>query len=64
MNETKIRILEKALAIIQDDIDSDLYDWLLNWTDGRPGDTTDALSNLIYGLKEANRDYIPTLSLK
>lgn len=64
MDEDKVKKLEAALAIIQDEIDSDLYDWLLDWTDARPGDTEFFLSNLISGIKEANRDYTPTLSLK
>lgn len=55
MNETKIQILEKAMEIIEDDIDDELNDWLLNYSEGRPSDAVRALDKLVCGLKEHKR---------
>lgn len=60
MNETKLRIIQKALNIILDNIDDDLYDWLLDNTDARPGDTAYCLESLITGIAEASVHYEPT----
>lgn len=56
MEPAKIRILEKALSIINETINDDLYDWLLDYTNARPGDTAYFLGNLIKGLKQANKE--------
>jgi hypothetical protein len=56
MNETKIRILEKTIKIIEEVVDNDdMYDFLLDWTSGRPMDTQANLESLIDGIKQYNQ---------
>jgi len=56
MNNLKIHILEKALKIIDNDIDEDLYEWLLQYTAARPKRTALFLSEFIDGLKASGRE--------
>ncbi len=51
MTDLKMHILEKAIKIIREDIDTDLHEWLLVHTGARPKATIDYLSVLIRNLK-------------